>query len=53
MNAAAWVLLAAFSVQALLLMIAVGANSDLAAENRRLRALRKIEQSANRAGGAA
>ena len=59
MNAAAWVLLAAFSVQALLLMVAVGANCDLAAENRRLRRqmgglLRAVaRQRVDRSGGAA
>lgn len=59
MNAAAWVLLAAFAVQALLLMVAVGANSDLAAENRRLRRqmaglLRAVaRQRVDRSGGAA
>jgi len=36
-SAAAWVFLGALVVVSLLLMVAVGANADLAAENRRLR----------------
>ena len=37
MSAAAWVFLAAWAASSLLLFVALGSNSDLAKENRRLR----------------